>query len=507
MKSLFYLTSRTWKNKFSELIRSPLRLIVTVGFIALLIMNFSADIFHSYGQRPLEEFYAIIFLFYALAFLTGAYRGFTHGGSVFSLTDVNFLFTSPLKPSSVLFHGMMNQLGSSLWMGLVFVYQFALLRSLYPVGTKEMLLCVLGYGAVVFLSQTAAMLFYFFTCGEEEKIKKAKAVFYLVCLVFLLIFLSGVDFYSFSLLSLAKGFISPVMGAFPVAGWIFALVKGVFEGNYTQCIIAFSASAVFVASVFLVLSRSAHGYYEDVLLTAEKNAADKASGNVGKDKKSFSEVKGGIGKGKGASVVFYKHLLENRRTKTSLFTQGSAFYIVLIVVYALVFKTDAISLFAMSCTASIITVIGGRWVKELTLPYIYLIPGRSVKKLFFLLPEMLPKVLTESAVHSALIAVLCKLGARMIPAFFAARVSFCFVVMASALLTARIFREKEKNNIFAATAMAASLAFSLPSVAVFMSVASFGFGTFIGLIMMSAINIIVGTVVLFFARKLLSFAS
>ncbi len=507
MKSLVYLSVCRYKNKLFELVRSPFKFILTLGFAILTVLNLFVDSFGYSGDRPLAEFKAIILAFYVCTFIMQSVKGFSHGGTMFSLTDVNFLFLSPIKPSDVLFHGMLGQLGSSLWMGLVFIYQFALLKSFYPVSVKEMLICVIGYGAVTFLSQLTGMLIYFFTCGEEKKIKKAKALYFALCAAFaLLVSVRFITSDNFSISGLAMAVTFLPMRFFPVAGWVFTAVDGFILGDAFKISAGVALCLIFVIFCFALLSLSKHGYYEDVLLTAEKTTVSKESGKAASDIKISSDGRKGIDKGEGASVIFFKHMLENRRSKSLLFSPTSLFYLVIIAVYALVFKNGIISVFVMSCTASILTILSGRWIKELTMPYIYILPDKAVRKLFFMLPEMLPKIIAESVAQCAVIGMLCKSGVKMTVALIAARVAFSFLLMGSALVTARIFREREKNNIFAAVCILSGVIFSLPSAGCAAFVAFYGFGLVNAFFVMAAVNVAVGFMLLFFARKLLSFS-
>lgn len=502
MSPLAYLTLHKAKNKLFELFRKPLKLIVTLAFIALIVMNFSLSGSVASGQRPLVEFKAIILAFYILCFVTESRKGFLSGGTMFSLTDVNLLFMSPLKPFLILFYGMLSRLGSSLFMALAFVYQFTLLRSYYPITPEDMLTAVAGYAAVVFLSQLTGMLIYFYTCGDAVKIKKAKAVLYSVCGFFAI--LCAVRLLSsevLSLTSLALSATSLPVSFFPVAGWVFTAVDGFLLSDTLKLSFGLLPCVIFCVVVFVILAFSRHGYYEDVLLSAEKNADARASENM----QSVAKIRRNAGalKGFGASVIFRKHMLENRRTKSSLLTPTSIFYLVLLGVYGFLFDGDFTMLFSLSCMVSFLPVLSGKWLKELTLPHIYLIPEPPVKKLFYMLFEMLPKVAAESILQCALISLLCDLGLISFVAVTQARASVSFVLMASALLMARIFREKEKNNIFIAMSVLPGIIFILPSVFAFIVTLNFMMSYIIAFAVMSAVNAAVSLLLLFFARNLL----
>lgn len=502
MRSLIYLSSHRLKNKLFELLHKPGKLILSLVFIAVIVMNLFVDRVLPSASRPISEFYAIIFAFYIVCFIAESVKGFGRGGSIFTLSDVSFLFMSPIKPTAVLFHGMLGKLGTSVWMGLAFVYQFLLLRSFYPVGVYDMLIAVVGYAAVVFLSQLTGMLLYFFTCTDEARVSYGKKAFYLVILLFVVIFVSGCDFSRLSFGTVAASVTRPVMYLFPVAGWVFAFVRGVLEGRVLVLASGLALCLIFTVVTFVILSRSKHGYYEDVLVTAEKNAELSAQERIAVRKKVNSNIRGGIGKGRGVSVFYRKHQLENRRAGTRLFTPMSLYYLLLIGIYGFVFANDVITLFIFSCMISVHTVLSGRWLRELTMPWIYMVPGSPSGKLFFILPELLPKILAESIVQCLLIAFICRSGASLTAALIFARISFSFLLTAAALFTSKIMREREKSNIFVLLCMFFGMLFSLPSLIAVFGLVYMGMGTIIAFIALAVINTVISFAVLFMSRNL-----
>ncbi len=410
MRALFYLTFCKYKNKFLELLRKPLKLILVLGFAVLLVMNFSHSQSSPSGSRPIYEFRLIVGAFYLVCFILESRKGFKGGSSMFSLSDINLLFMSPIKQAPVFFYGVFGRLSSSLFMGVAFVYQFALLRSFYPITVREMLVAVVGYGAVAFLSQ--------------------------------------------------------------LAGILFAISK--------------------------------KGYYEYAVLSAHRNENEKNDGVSNADIKVRKNHLG-LKKGQGASVLFYKHMLENRRTKSALLSPTSVFYLVIIGVYGFIFEGDFAILFSLSCMVSFLPVLGGRWLKELTMPHIYLIPEPPIKKLFYILPEMLPKILTEGVLQCGLIAFICRLGALSFAVMTAARLSVSFVLIGTALLASRLFREKEKNGIFLAASVVPGMMFLMPSVAACVWMLNFGMGLAVGFLVMATVNLLVSAILIFASRNILKY--
>lgn len=408
MSSLVYLTCCKYKNKLIELLRKPLKLIILLGFAVLLVINFSLSQNAPSGSRPLNEYRLIVLAFYLVCFIVESGKGYKGGSSMFSLADVNLLFTSPIKHAPIFFYGVLGRLTSSLFMGVAFIYQFALLRSLYPITVRDMLLAVFGYGAVAFLSQLA----------------------------------------------------------------------GIFLAIYKK------------------------GYYEYAVLSANKGEKDEGTG---KAEVKVTKKHIGLKKGSGASAFFYRHMLENRRTKTSLLSPSSLFYLVIIGVYGFIFEGDFTLLFFFSCTVSFLPVLTGRWIKELTMPHLYLVPESPVKKLFFILLEMLPKIFTEGVLQCGLIAFICGLGFAAFVMMTVCRLSVSFVLVGSALLTARIFREREKNSILLALSIIPGIIFLIPSGIACVWTMSFGMGLVLGFCAMAAVNILVSALLIFASRNILKY--
>ena len=113
MSSLVFLLSRKLKNRLREMLRRPSELIVLVVFVGLIgVTIFTGNrSLPSAGMRSVEEFYAIVLALYVFEFVLIAKNGFLNGASMFSMADVNLLFTSPKKPQTLLTFGLFSQLG------------------------------------------------------------------------------------------------------------------------------------------------------------------------------------------------------------------------------------------------------------------------------------------------------------------------------------------------------------------------------------------------------------
>ena len=115
MSSLSYLVSRKIKNRLRVAIHRPSEIIVFLLFASLIVFTvFAGNTSDTTSPRNINELYAIVLALYSLIFVLTAKNGFVNGASMFSMADVNFLFTSPRKPEGVLTYGLFSQMGRSL---------------------------------------------------------------------------------------------------------------------------------------------------------------------------------------------------------------------------------------------------------------------------------------------------------------------------------------------------------------------------------------------------------
>ena len=140
MSALSYLTLTQLKNRIRGVFRSPAKLIYAVIVIALLVFVVFAgnmDAAEGGAGKPNSQLGAIIVGYFAIMFLMTANSGFSTGMSIFKMSDVNFLFVGPFRPVRVLFHGMLNQMGTALIMAFFILFQYGWMHGSYGVGPRR----------------------------------------------------------------------------------------------------------------------------------------------------------------------------------------------------------------------------------------------------------------------------------------------------------------------------------------------------------------------------------
>ena len=448
MNALLYLVLHKAKNRIKEIFRRPGELIVLLFGIALVAFviytgKFS-DAEHAAGiLRDRGELYALILAVYTLVFVLTAKNGFVNGASMFTMADVNLLFNAPFKEKTMLSYGLISQMGRSLMIGVVLIYQYSWMHNIYGVSIEQLLLIVLGYAMTVFLGQMLAMLLYSFTSGSDSKLRIAKIVFYTIIGAFL-------AYFAFQIMQ-TQGEILPrvvraanafAMHFLPVAGFLRFGVVCAFEGRWLLTLIPVGCFIGCILIYYALVSLLRMDFYEDVLKATEVSFSAITARKEGKAQelapRNVKVGKTGIGRGSGACVIAQKHRVENRRGKVLLIDLLSLIFAGATVAFAFFFK-EPIPALMFSIYMMIISVGTGRWAKELTMPYVYLIPEKPFIKLLYTIREQVPALAAQSVLNFVFLPFLIHCDVLTAIGMMAARFGFGFVFIGVNLLLDRLF--------------------------------------------------------------------
>lgn len=464
--------------------------------------------------RDMRELCAIFTGFYSVMFVMLANNGFGRGGTIFTLADVYLVFTSPVSQTRVLLYGLFRQLGTSLILGLFLAFQYSWMRNQYGISPGILLLIMLGYAAVVFLGQITAMVIYSFTSASETKRRAAKTVFYTVVAAFALYIaayaLSGGANAPGRLVQAANGGVARL---FPVGGWLGRAVYGLITGDTANVFTGVGLCGAFFAILITLVIKLNPDYYEDVIRSTEAThlaITAKKEGIVGDAAPANVRLgKTGIGKGFGADVFYYKHKLENRRSRLFILSPSALVWAAVTVLFALFMRNYGIaSIFIFSTYMQIFSVALGRLNKELLKPFVYLVPEPPFKKLLQCTCEMFLPAVLEAAVIYVPVALIIKMSALDTVFCIAARVSFSMLFCAGNVAIARIW--SGANKVFGVLLYMLTMALiSVPGVALAVLLSSTV--TIISanitiLISLIACNIPVSLLVFYACRNMLSYS-
>lgn len=447
--ALGWLLATKAKNSLKNLIKKPSRIIFIVIILALLAVTVvGGQTAASEADRVIRDKSELTALLNALLifmFATSFYSGLNNGGGIFKMADVNLLFPSPLGKRNVLFFALIQQIGASMLIGVFILFQYTTLHAAYDLSGWGLALIFLVYSLTIFLSQSCATLLYTFVSDSDRKKNTARRLFILV-IVFLLAYVAYSAFSggSFDIKGLTAAGNSLPVKLFPFAGWMGAFAGAIMGGQLLAALGWLALCAGVFALAVWAFSASGREYYEDVIASAEsvQETLNSASEGVVPEAapRHISVKQTGIGRGAGASVVFWKHLLENRRS-TKLFVSTSAIVMAALAAAYAFFVKDASIVMVFSITAymQLFTVSMGRFAREMTKPYIYLIPEPPMKKMIWAMMETMPTALVEGIVIFVPVTVITGASALDCAAIILARISFAAIFLAGNLIVDRIW--------------------------------------------------------------------
>ena len=511
MKALIYLSAKKLKNGILDFLKKPARLIVTVLFIALMVFSAvtsTGSSAHHY-TRDINELYAIIFGLYTLIFVLISKNGFYNGASMFTMQDVNLIFTSPLNQNTVLSYGLIQQLGRSLMLGFFILFQSGTVCATYGVGYEALIYILVGYGLTVFLSQMLAMVIYSYTSSDEKKHKTIKGVYYTVIACFaayaVYLCLSNGGINLSNLVSVTQ---HPATLFFPVSGMTSLLVHGAISADTRKIVCGIAYCIVFWVLYRLAVRFINSDYYEDVLQSTESSFSAIAARKEGKAAetapKNIKTGKTGINKSTGAAVIYEKHKIENRRSKKLILSMTSLITVIFSIITCFVFSDEPIGVFGINIYIMTMSVATGRWAKELSYPYIFLIPESSFKKLLYTLKSDMPTIIAESILCLAPMYFICYLSVADTLGMILARISFGVLIIGANLFVQKLFGFSDRKKLIVIIYFLFVVIFSLPGI--FTAVAlEMVMPFYLGLAFtaMSAVNIITALILIFFSRRLL----
>ena len=405
MKALTYLLAHRVKNQVLDFFKKPLHaillLIVVASMTAAVVFPNREGIA---GQLPMRNLYAMGYGLFILMFCLMAYNGLGHGVSLFSMSDVSLLFPSPLSPRRILFYGCVQTLGRYMLMSLMLFAQYGWMHTEYGVEFHHLLFVLLLYALTCFLGQLTAMVIYAWINGDRRRRRIATIVFFGLIGVFAaVVFVMALQSHRPGLMALTTQVNKPVLKWFPVGGWFGAVFQAVMSGS-PRAALPFAAVTLAYAGVLVFLLRSVgSGFYEDVLDATTRNHQAITARKEGRVTESLPDHvrRGaeGLGKGQGASALYYKHRLESRRAGRLLFDTQTLILMVIHLVFSyLMRKSGFMPAFAFGIYILFFSANSGRWVRELTMPWVYRIPEGSFVKLLWCMRESVQKLFLQSLI-------------------------------------------------------------------------------------------------------------
>lgn len=528
MKALSYLIATSLKNQLRLLLRKPALLIVyslLLGLIAFAMLAGGGTGSGAAGDF-LPRLRITAFAFFAFITYLNFSKGLKQGSTFFSMADVNMLFTSPVRPQSVLLYGVIRQMGTSALATFFLLFQIPNMRNLLQLDGRGIFAVLSGWFVLLACMQIVSLCVYSLTAPHQKRRKTGNAVLY----GFVAAFVAGLLMY----LAVNRGEISAALGYFglpfvqfvPFAGWMTAYVTGIAEGEYLTAMLFLLATVLFPAMGLLLVRRTDADYYEDVLQTTEQTFLFRQAAKEGRGaavKNSMARVRTGrsgiVGRGKGASAFFYRHLTEIRRTGFFLLDKGSFVVIAISAGAGLIFRnltekgdfTPFIASIVAFCVLGYVQfflTVSGKFTGELTKPFLFLVPAPNILKLFYANLATVIKSLAEGLVAFAVVSILSGIPAWYVPLAAILYASLAQLFISMSILTERILGGANSKILQTVLYLLSGGILLAPGIAIFgILQAVFYFGNnaflFVPYLAAAVYNIAVSTLVLFLGQGIL----
>lgn len=538
MNAIAYLLVKNVKNAVLDTIRHPLKLMlyafIIVSMIYGAVMGFTAGsgeggsflegIIERSGGRLLSGAYLAVLYFISIPIML---KGLSSGTSFFSLSDVINMFVAPISERTILIYGVGRQLATMLILVITFSAYGGMMVNMFHIGLQDTFMLIFGIIIMLIMVQLVTLMIFCLASCHPVRAAVMKYIiygmaFFAVGVVVIFMFANGInDENFFEAVSL------PILEFVPIIGWMHGFVYGIITADTMKILIfgIFLITVVFIS--LLTLIKTHLDFYEDVLSQAESYHEFRESIREGKisDKlmmgnREIKLRKLGINRGEGSTAIFFKHLREGgRRSRLMFFNMNTVVLILFSVVVSCGMRLampeidPTIIYLAVTIILAYVQFFfsaSGDWVKELTKPYIYLIPDGAVKKLVMAAATGLIKPFTDGIITYLILGILT--GGSLCDIMISALVygSFGSVYIASNILAQRLVGIESSGGIFITFYMSVIVLTLLP-------------GIIIGLVIMSSLagvygymaatllgfpvliwNIIISAVIFFACRNLLN---
>lgn len=401
MSALFFLMKKEVKNSFLDLLRHPVKLIAYILLFAMLSFSiFERVIIHAGVSIAAMDIRILHGVYFGALLLLGVpilLSGMKSGATFFKMHDVNFLFPAPISPRKILLYGLLKQMASVLLLTVFLIFYGVIVMDIFGIGWGEIVLLLAGLVLGLFQFELIAMLAYNFSNRDPRRAQHMRAGVYVILAAFAIGVLYGFSLGKGGMDSFLSAMSVPLLEVIPVFGWLKGLVFSVLVGNITGIIIYGVLVATTIFAVLLLLLKGTVDYYEGVVTQAEadyENRDAERQTSISRHGKARVSATG-LGAGWGSNVFFFKHIREGKRRSPVAFIGFSTlllFGINLVIIFLLSYASSAepllpdylmgISL-VISCYVLFFYNTTSDWVKELSKPYIYLVPESCFQKLLW----------------------------------------------------------------------------------------------------------------------------
>lgn len=477
MSAIIYMWRCTIKNYFKTALKKPAVLIPYIVLAALLVLSFaSMSIIHTIGERKIAQYSAILFGFYMLIAVISIFSGTKRGANIFSMADVNYIFTSPIAPDKALISGVLKQSAILFLASLFLIMQYPNMRNMLGLDVLALIGLMLSYFLLGLNTNILAALLYSF-CSKSPSRRQLVTRGMTACIAVIVVIavLAGKNSNDITG-ALLNVFGSRLWHIFPIVGWSSGLAASLADYDFLMAALFLALSIGTTLALTRLLRRSDMDFFEDVLIAAELHQQLKQSANNSKGFVSTAEVRSnakrvsGTLRGSGASAIVYRIFREQSRSKawlldTSSATAAGAPLLCMVFVGSVSFADVGLwPLISMTAWLLLVAGMKSKFTKELSDHVLYMIPAKPFAKLLAIFCPELIKIALDAAIFTAVSIVLLKLSINYIITLFFIYTSISALITASQVPIDRLFGSFQNKIINRLIYMLIIVLFILPGI-------------------------------------------
>ena len=430
LSAYLYVAKKNFLKKKINVVFAIVGVVMVVGMLAL------TGVFTKMNGTDFDpEFLSAGLSILTLLMFDLTFLNIVSGVIMYTNPDVNFFFAGPFTRKFNLIIPIVSSLKNAALMVFVVSMQSSYLSGIFHFRFIDALIAVIAVFVVCaignVISQVITMALH-----NKKTVKTALEVIFAgfhVLLAASVILSLKSQAGSFSAISsLGSAAIVKAIGnsiflkIIPVGGWLTLIFDGIYLSSMVKLVLGIVLTIATIAITIIIINNFKFDYYEEAIAAAQKMAdkmAAKAAGieNMSSVDTSKINVENGSFKGgSGASVFFYKHLLENKRFSKLFFLNKTlvAYKIVAFLYSVMMTKTIAtdnggkigsiVGAMMMLLIFDSLIFAGGKAVLEYNKPYFFLIPEKTYKKLWACIAGNIPEVIISGIASAAIVCFVQK---------------------------------------------------------------------------------------------------
>lgn len=398
MKAILFLYRRNFANRLKKALHKPVTYVYLAFFLlyAFMVPYSFKVMFSDLNMSSPAGMTAVftVFAFWVIPANLIAYA--RRKGLLYRKSDIHFLFTSPVGPKKILLYAHLRTLlitflfNIILMLGGAYIFQVEWWRMalyfLFSIIAENLL-----EGGIMLLLYGSEKL------GERGRRAIVKVTYALVGV------LVAMGLYTYIVQGLSfesvLGFLhSGMVQMVPVIGWYIAVIHLLFMGPTAVNVVCSILYFVMLIAVVCgaLRMKCTGGFYEDAMKFADDYEEVLASRRQGRTDVKFGKKKK-FGKaqvsyrGSGARAIFYRQLLEYKKNRFFIFDISTVISLIAGIGIAYLYiaeggygvMNDFIIPAVMAYIIFLFTAYTGKWGKELSTPYTFMIPDSSFHKLWY----------------------------------------------------------------------------------------------------------------------------